>query len=193
MHGISSRPGCSVAYASPTRIHSPNSDAKISHTMHDSPVSHSPCCLFLRTSNSCPTALPSFLPFLYLLFLLFLLLLLYLSKNVRPFSSFKCGLHPESFTSFCSTPPQPPQTTRPSRSERALLTGIRIHSSATPLEGQSGFLADSFPLTFSESDSVASQPCAERARAVEDPPEWVHLNESIRASSQRMFWEIFFW
>ena len=57
------------------------------------------------------------------------------------------GLLPESFTPFCSTPPQPPQTTRPKRSERASLTGVRIHSSATPLKGQSGYLADSFTLT----------------------------------------------
>ena len=40
-----------------------------------------------------------------------------------------------------------PQTRRPTLSERAALTGIRIHSSATPLEGKSGYLANSFPLT----------------------------------------------
>ena len=57
------------------------------------------------------------------------------------------GLHPVSLTSFCSTPPQPPQTTCSSRPERASLTGIRTHSSATSLEWQSGYLADSIPLT----------------------------------------------
>ena len=57
------------------------------------------------------------------------------------------GLHLGSFTSFCSTPLQQPQTIRPTLSERAALNGIGIHSSATPLEGQSGCLANSFPLT----------------------------------------------
>ena len=57
------------------------------------------------------------------------------------------GLYPESFTSLCSTPPQPPQTTCSTKLERASLTGIRTHSSATSLEGQSGYLADSIPLT----------------------------------------------
>ena len=54
---------------------------------------------------------------------------------------------PESPTSFCSTPPQPPQTTCSTKPGRASLTGIRTHLSATSLEGQSGHLADSIPLT----------------------------------------------
>ena len=58
------------------------------------------------------------------------------------------GLHLESFTSFCSTPPQPASDNMLSTiSERASLTGIRHHLSATPLEGQSGFLANSIPVT----------------------------------------------
>ena len=48
------------------------------------------------------------------------------------------GVHPEIFSSHCSTPPQ---TTRTARS----LTEIRTHLSATPLEGQSGYLAESHP------------------------------------------------
>ena len=62
------------------------------------------------------------------------------------------GHHPQSFTSFCATPPQPHLTTRPSSSERASLTGIRIHSSTTSLEGKSGCLADSFLLTAVEQE-----------------------------------------
>ena len=57
------------------------------------------------------------------------------------------GLHPESFTSFCSTPLPPPQTTCSANPERASLTGIRFHLRATSLEGQSGYLADPVPLT----------------------------------------------
>ena len=41
----------------------------------------------------------------------------------------------------------------------------------------------------SEAQSVDLQPRAEGARAVEDPPEWVHLTESIRMSSQQVFSE----
>ena len=76
------------------------------------------------------------------------------------------GLHLESFTSFCSTPPQPPV------SGRALLTEVRIHLSATPLEGQSGDLAGSIPVTqmkyqdFEESvPSVTLPPTASRFSA----------------------------
>ena len=57
------------------------------------------------------------------------------------------GLHPESFTTFCSTPPPPPQTTYSTNPERASLTGIRPHLSATSLGRQSGYLTDSIPLT----------------------------------------------
>ena len=79
------------------------------------------------------------------------------------------GLHPESFTSFCSAPPQ---TTRPTVSERALLTEVRIHLSATPLQGQSGDLAGSIPVTqmkyqdFEESvPSVTLPPLTSRCSA----------------------------
>ena len=53
-------------------------------------------------------------------------------------------LHLDSFTSFCLTPPQ---TTFSTISESASLTGIRHYLSATPLEGQSGYLANSIPVT----------------------------------------------
>ena len=57
------------------------------------------------------------------------------------------GLHPESFTSFFSTPSQPLQITCSTKPDRASLTEIRWHSSATSPEGQSGYLADSVSLT----------------------------------------------
>ena len=60
------------------------------------------------------------------------------------------GLHPESFTSFFSTQTQPPQTTCSTKPERASLTEIRYHSSASSLVRQSGHLADSITLTGNE-------------------------------------------
>ena len=56
------------------------------------------------------------------------------------------GLHPESFTSFSSTS-QPPQTTCSTKLERASLIQIRCHFSAPWPGRQSGYLADSIPLT----------------------------------------------
>ena len=75
------------------------------------------------------------------------------------------GLHPESFTSFCSTAPQPPQTACSTKPERGSLTGIWTHLRATSLEGQSGYLADSIPLAGYEPKTcidVRSEPPAER-------------------------------
>ena len=57
------------------------------------------------------------------------------------------GLRPESFTSFSFAPSQPPQTTCSTKPERASLTGIRCHLSASSPGRQSGNLADSIPLT----------------------------------------------
>ena len=57
------------------------------------------------------------------------------------------GLHPGSFTSCFSSPSQPPQTTCVTKLERASLTEIRYHLSATSPVRQSGYLADSIPLT----------------------------------------------
>ena len=62
-------------------------------------------------------------------------------------SSNLLGLHPESFTSLYTTPHQPRQTTCFTKPERASLTGIRTHVSATSMEGHSGYLADSIPHT----------------------------------------------
>ena len=48
------------------------------------------------------------------------------------------GVHPQTFSSFCSTPPQTTPTT-------CSLTGIKSTPCATPLEGRSGYLAESLP------------------------------------------------
>ena len=70
------------------------------------------------------------------------------------------GLDPESFTSFFSAPPQPPHTTRSTEPERASLTELRCHLSATSPERQSGYLADSIPLTELVRRSV--HPCEQK-------------------------------
>ena len=87
------------------------------------------------------------------------------------------GLHPESFTSFCSTALQPPQTACSAKPERASLTGIWTHLSATSLEGQSGYLADSIPLTgyepktcidVSSEHTPVNHPCRKNSFNIED-------------------------
>ena len=87
------------------------------------------------------------------------------------------GLDPESFTSFFSASPQPPHTTRSTEPERASLTELRCHLSATSPERQFGHPGDSIPLTELVRRSV--HPCEQQkwkprhvVRTFDAPPKW---------------------
>ena len=70
-----------------------------------------------------------------------------------------------------------PQATRSTKPERTSLTGIRTHSSATSLEGQSGFLADPILLTLHRGEAKCFDPNAKVADLwfnIWEDPFWRH-------------------